>query len=390
MAKDINNILFHLAEDRRRYFNAIVPPTMESSIFAYDTVADFQKAINSELDSYVYGRGNNPTTQILRKKLAALEEAEDALLVGSGAAAMAMAVLSCVKSGDHVICVSNPYSWTQALVENYLSRFGITHTFVAGGYLNDFKTNINKNTRLIILESPNSLTYEIQDLASIAVLAKANNITTIADNSCATPLYQNPINLGIDIVIHSLSKYLNGHSDTVAGVICSSREHIERIFYNEYMTLGPAISPGDASMILRGLRTFPLRMERIHSTAINLIEYLKPSPHFASILYPLDPDFPQFSLAAKQMTGCGGLITIKTNARSIDQMNTFANSLKVFKMAVSWGGPESLILPMSVLYGLKGRNAPRVNWNVARLSIGLEDDECLIDDLEQAASAADF
>ena len=142
MSKELNHILYHLGEDRNKYFNAIAPPVIQSSIFSFDTIGDFQQAISSEESSHVYGRGNNPTVEILRKKLAALEGAEDAIVVGSGAAAVATAVMSCVGSGDHIICVKNPYSWTHALVENYLARFGVEHTFVDGQHPDDFNNNI--------------------------------------------------------------------------------------------------------------------------------------------------------------------------------------------------------------------------------------------------------
>ena len=375
--------IFHLGEERHQYYNAIAPAIIQSSNFAFDTIADFKSAMSREHASHIYGRGNNPTVTMLQDKIAALESTEAALVVGSGASAMSLAVMSQLSTGDHVVCIQNPYSWTYSLLVNYLSRFGITHTFV-NGQVASIENAFKPNTKVLILESPNSLSYEIQDMSACAKIAKAHNVTTVLDNSLATPLSQNPSTFGIDIVIHSMSKYLNGHSDVVAGAICSSKSIIEQIFYNEYMTLGPAVSAHDASLMIRGLRTLPVRLERISASAMQVVAFMKSDERLSDVLYPFDPEFPQYDLAKTQMKFGTGLITVSVNARSIEQMQEFVNHLQLFKIAVSWGGFESLVLPIVGLYGQRGRKDPDISWRVCRFSIGLEDPRHLIDDIIQA------
>lgn len=384
-----DDAIFHTGEQREDYYNAIAPPIIQSSNFAFDSIDQFRTAMSDEWKHSIYGRGCNPTVRIAEQKLADLEGTEAALLVGSGASAMSLAVMGQVGSGDHIICVENPYSWTYSLLVNYLSRFNIDHSFV-GGNVDSIRSAIQSNTKVLVLESPNSLTFGIQDLRACADLADKFNITTIVDNSLATPIYQRPKEFGIDIVIHSVSKYLNGHSDVVAGVICSAKEKIERLFYNEYMTLGSTVSASDASLIIRGLRTLPLRMERVTDSAERIIEFMRNDPRFDRLYYPLLPESEHYSLAQKQMRRGAGLLTAEIKAISLEQMQAFANALKRFKIAVSWGGPESLILPMVALYGQRGRKDPEVSWKVCRFSIGLEDPELLIEDISQALRVAGF
>jgi cystathionine beta-lyase/cystathionine gamma-synthase len=214
-----------------------------------------RKGLQKEFEEPFYTRGYNPTIAILREKLAALEGSEDALVFSSGSAAMAAAVMSVVKSGDHVVCVQKPYSWTNKLLNKLLVNYGVETTMADGTNTDTFITFCKPNTKLIILESPNSWTMELQDIEAICEFARTKNITTIIDNSYSTPLLQNPVSMGADIVIHSSSKYINGHSDVVSGVLCASKEIVSRIFAKELMTIGSIISPNDAWLMIRGLRT---------------------------------------------------------------------------------------------------------------------------------------
>lgn len=380
----LSDILNQLGEDRENYFNAISPPIIQSSNFAFPSVADFRKSIVQENVAHVYTRGNNPTVEILRKKLAALEKTDDALIVSSGATAMAISVMSLVKSGDHVICVRDPYSWTKALCANYLPRFGVNTTFVDGRDIANIEAARQPNTQVLVLESPNTFTFELQDLRACAAWAKQHGITTIIDNSHCSPIFQNPAEYGIDMVVHTITKYINGHSDVVAGVVCGRKDLIDRIFFAEYMTLGTVISPNDAAMILRGLRTLHLRMARVQQTAMVMLDYFKKHPLIEQVLYPMDQDFPQYRLARRQMRGSGGLMTVYIKATDIRSIETFADSLQRFQIAVSWGGHESLVLPVAALYGLEGRTDPALPWNCIRFYFGLEDATDLISDLDQA------
>lgn len=384
---NINEILTHLGENRDHYYNAVAPPVIQSSNFVFPTVESMRNALENELYEHIYTRGNNPTVDILRKKLAALENAEDALVTGSGAAAVAAAVITNVKSGDHVLCVENPYSWTYKLFAVILKNFGVETEFIDGKEINNISGRIRQNTVMLYLESPNSITYELQDLKACAELAKKNGIITIIDNSHASPIFQKPIDSGIDIVVHSATKYINGHSDVVAGVICANSGMINKIFNATFMTLGTIISPHDAALIIRGLRTLELRVKRSDESARKIAEYLYRHPKVEKMLFPLHPSFPQYELASRQMTGCGGLITIKLNVDSKSKVIQFANTLTRFMIAVSWGGYESLILPSIVFHDIPGKQDSSIHWSWVRLYVGIEDPEYLWEDLKNALDA---
>jgi Cystathionine beta-lyases/cystathionine gamma-synthases len=381
---NLSHILTHLGEDREDYFQAIAPPVVQSSNFAFPDLQAFRQAFADELESHVYSRGNNPTVAILRKKLAALEGTEDALVFSSGAGAVAAAVLGNVSAGDHIVCQQGPYSWTSALLRKFLSRFGVEHTFVDGTDLAQIEAALRPNTRVLYLESPNTMTFECQDLAACAALARPRGIVTMIDNSYASPIFQNPAAFGIDIVLHSGTKYLNGHSDVVVGVLCGSKQMVKKIFDSELMTLGGILGPHDAALVIRGLRTLPLRVQRSDESARSIIEKLEKSPKVERIWYPFHHSFPQRALAQKQMRGCGGLFSVQFRTDSMEKMEAFIHRLERFLMAVSWGGHESLIIPTIGFYNIPGRPDSAMPWQFVRFYIGLEDPEWLWEDLERA------
>lgn len=381
---ELSYILNEFAEERDNYFRAIAPPIVQTSNFAFKTVDDMRKAFEDEYSTWLYSRGLNPTVEILRKKLAALDKAEDCLVFNSGAAAIFAAVLANVKSGDHILSVKNPYTWAKKMFEEILPRFQVSHTYIDGTDLDNFKNSIQANTTVIYLESPNSWTYDLQDLEGVAALAKAHGIVTIVDNSHCTPLYQQPFALGIDLVLQSATKYISGHSDTVAGVLSGSKKMIERIFNSEYMNIGSGIQPFNAWLLIRGLRTLEARLERIERTILQVLPYLQNHPRIDRVIYPLDPAFPQYALAKKQMSGAGGLLTFSIKAQNCHTIETFCNALKHILMAVSWGGHESLIIPKCA--GMKPENFDAANpeHRLLRFYVGLESADYLIQDLEQA------
>ena len=381
---DISYILNQLGEERGDYYNAITPPIIQSSNFAFDTVASLRSAFNDEKAVHLYTRGNNPTIEILRKKIAALAGADDSLILGSGAAAMATAVISQVQQGDHIVCIRKPYSWTEKLCRIILSRFGVETTFVEGISPTDYFDAIRPNTTLFILESPNTFTYQMQDLEAISAFAKAKNITTIIDNTYCTPIGQRCIELGVDIEVHSASKYLNGHSDIIAGVIIGSHDIITKIYKSEFMNLGAIISPHDAWLILRGLRTLPIRMKQIGETTLKVVEFLEKHPAVSSVLFPFSKHNPQLELAKKQMLWTGGLLSIHLHSTDLSKIEKFCESLTFFKMAVSWGGHESLIMPACAFYPIDHSAHRTYPADLVRLYIGLEEPEALIADLDQA------
>lgn len=387
MEDHISYILNDLGEEREKYFNAISPPIIQTSNFVFPDVDIFRKSVLAEAKSHVYTRGNNPTVEILRKKIAALEGTVDALVFASGAAAVAAAIMSCVGQGDHVICVRHPYSWTSALLNRYLLRFGVLHDFVDGSDIQAIEKLIRPATRLLYLESPNTFTYELQDIEACVALAKRHNLLTAIDNSYSSPIFQQPAKMGVDIVLHSVTKYINGHSDVVAGIVCSSDTIISKMFVDEYMTLGGIISPHDASLVIRGLRTLPIRMERIQNSTARIVESLKGHPRIRRIIYPFAPDFPQYELAKKQMSGCGGLFTIDFDVPDIESLLQIIAKINRWKIAVSWGGHEALILPMAALYNLPGRTDPHIPWSYVRFYVGLEEPDYLLEDLMAAIDA---
>jgi cystathionine beta-lyase len=379
-------ILNHLAEDREQYRGAVTPPIFETSNFAFPTVAAMRAAGQDELANAFYTRGNNPTVEILRRKLAALEGTEDALVFGSGAAAMAAGVLAFVRAGDHVVCVQKPYAWTRVLVRDWLPRFGVDVSFVDGSDLAAIESALTERTRMIVLESPNSLTLELQDLAGVARLAQARGILTLCDNSYASPLLQKPADLGIDLVMHSATKYLNGHSDVVAGVVCGRAEHVRSMFRGPYMTFGAIIGPFEAWLMLRGMRTLGVRMERIAASTVRIVDWLQRHPKIARVYFPGVAGDPQRELAQRQMKGGSGILSMEVRANDVAGIERFCDHLKMFLMAVSWGGHESLVWPLAVVIkdGNAESNRTGLPWNLVRLSIGLEEPEDLIADLQQA------
>lgn len=385
---DLSFILNHLGEERDRYFDAVIPPIVQSAIFAHPDIATMRARLADEFDAHVYTRGNNPTVEIVAKKLAALEGAERALLFGSGAAAIAAGVLANVRAGDQVICVEKPYFWTGQLVRKLLAQFGVRGVFVDAADTDAVAAAITPATRMIVLESPNSLTFEQQDLAAIAALAKARDIVTLVDNSYATPLGQSPIALGIDLVAHSATKYLNGHSDVVAGALCGSEAMLRKVFDGPYMTLGAILSPFDAWLLLRGLRTLAVRLERIAASTDSVLAHLARHPQVRRIHAPVAPHSAQSELSTRQLHHASGLFSIELDVPDIQAVDRFCNALERFLIAASWGGYESLVFPVAGVRDWGSlQAAASVPLNLVRFSIGLEAPEVLIADLERGFAA---
>ncbi|MDX5437640.1 MAG: aminotransferase class I/II-fold pyridoxal phosphate-dependent enzyme [Pontibacter sp.] len=380
---DLSYIINELGEERDKYFNAVAPPIIQTSNFASSTVAEMRYKLQHEASEHLYTRGNNPTVTILEKKIAALEGTADAIAFGSGIAAVSAAVLSQVKAGDHVVCTNYTYSWTKTLMQKFLPRFGVEVTTVDGTDAENYRRAMKQNTRLLYMESPTSFTFELQDIAAVVAIAKAHNCRTIIDNSFASPLFQSPIRMGADLVVHSCTKYIGGHSDVMGGIVCGSEEDIRKIFAQEYMTLGAVLSPHDAWLLIRGLRTMPVRMERVAASARAVVDYLVQQPKVEKVLFPFLPSHPQYELAKRQMKNNAGQFSILLKTDEIEKIELFCDSLQHFLMAASWGGHESLIFPMAAAYNAPGLQAA-LPTNLIRFYIGLEDPSYLIKDLNQA------
>ncbi|MBK7042492.1 MAG: aminotransferase class V-fold PLP-dependent enzyme [Rhodanobacteraceae bacterium] len=385
---DLSWIINHLGEERDRYFDAVIPPIVQSAIFAHPDIATMRARLADEFNAHVYTRGQNPTVEIVAKKLAALEGAERALMFGSGAAAVAAGMLANVRAGDEVLCVEKPYFWTGQLVRKLLAQCGVRGVFVDAREAADVEAAITPATRLIVLESPNSLTFEQQELSAIAHIAKARGIVTLIDNSYATPLGQSPIAHGIDLVAHSATKYLNGHSDVLAGALCGSEVMMRKVFDGPYMTLGAILSPFDAWLLLRGLRTLPVRLERIAATTTMVLAHLARHQRVRRVYAPVTAHTTQPDLTASQIHHANGLFSIELDVPDIAAIDRFCNALKRFLMAASWGGFESLVFPIAGVRDWGSLSAAAgVPVNLIRFSIGLEAPEVLIADLERGFAA---
>jgi len=381
---DISYIINELGEDREHYFNAVAPPIMQTSNFRVGTVAALKELFDDEYSGYLYSRGLNPTVEILRKKLAALDGAEDCLVFNSGAAAIFAAVLANVGAGDHIVSVERPYTWAARMFDTVLPRFGVTTTYIDGTQIENFERAILPNTRVIYLESPNSWEFKLQDIRAVAELARAEHIITIIDNSYCTPLLQRPIEMGIDIAMQTATKYIGGHSDTLGGVLTGSGAMMKKIFDSEYLNIGSGIQPFNAWLLLRGLRTMPARLERIAVTTRKVTAFLKEHPRVEKVLFPFDESFPQYELAARQMLGACGLLSFYVQATEMGQIVRLCESLRHIMMAVSWGGHESLILPRCASLDPGQFDPSNDEHRMLRLYTGLEEPGYLIADLEQA------
>ena len=381
---ELSKIINELGEDRELYFNAIAPPIMQTSNFAFRKVADLGKAFEDEMKGYLYSRGVNPTIDILRKKLAALDGAEDCLVFNNGAAAIFAGIFANIKSGDHIVSVRAPYTWVQRMFDVILPRFNVSTTYIDGKTIEEWQAATKLNTTFYYLESPNSWNYALQPIEEVAQFAKSTGITTLIDNSYCTPLYQKPIEMGIDITMQTATKYIGGHSDTLGGVLCGSHAMMKKIFDSEYLNIGSGMQPFNAWLMIRGLRTLPLRLERITKTTNEVVGFIKQHPKISSFLFPFDDTFPQYELARRQMKGACGLITFAIDVKLKDEIVKFCESLQHIMMAVSWGGHESLIIPKCAGISEKDFNPGNIEHRYVRLYCGLEDADYLIKDLEQA------
>ncbi len=381
---DISYILNELGEERENYFNAISPPIAQTSNFAFKTVADLSKAFEDEMGGYLYSRGLNPTVEILRKKLAALDGAEDCLVFNSGAAAIFAGVFANVKSGDHIVSVKAPYTWAQRMFDVILPRFGVSTTYIDGTKTGNWEQATKKNTTLYYLESPNSWDFALQPIKEVAALARSKGITTFIDNSYCTPLYQKPIEMGIDMAMQTATKYIGGHSDTLGGVLSGSYAMMKKIFDSEYLNIGSGIQPFNAWLLNRGLRTLQVRIDRITKTSFEVLKFLKQHPKIERVIFPFDESFPQYELAKQQMKGACGLMTMVLKTGKREEIVRFCEGLQHIIMAVSWGGHESLVIPKCSGIPVSDFDASNPEHRYIRLYVGLEDADYLIKDLEQA------
>ena len=387
MTNSPETLLCH--DEEQKYEGAVVPPLFQNSLFTFPDWDAIENAFDAHQEHFIYSRGKNPTVEFAEKKLAKIAHADRAILFTSGMAAITAAVLYCVKPDSHIITVKNVYGPTSNLMANYLKeKLNIETTFISGENVDEFRTNIRKNTTLIYLESPSSAVLSLQDLGAVALLAKEKKIKTICDNTWATPLFQKPLDLGIDFEVHSVTKYLCGHSDLVAGVILGKEQEMSALYEREFKWLGGKIAPFEAWLLIRSLRTLSIRMQRHQENAMKVAQFLEQHPQIELVRYPGLPSFPQYELGKKQMTGYSGLLSFQLKTNDIEKVKAFYNALKMFHRGVSWGGFESLVYAPAISYFKELLPEQFAQMGIAlsdiRISVGLENAENLIEDLRQA------
>ncbi|MHB0859445.1 MAG: trans-sulfuration enzyme family protein [Anaerolineae bacterium] len=383
MERDLKqeDILTHLGDDYDRFLGAIVPPIFQNSLFVQPKDGRDNKDCYG--NNYAYTRGNNPTIEIAEQKVAALEGGEAARCFSSGMAAISSAILHWIEKDSHIITLKSIYGGTRAFLDSYLIKFGVEVTYLSGTDADEFEGAIRPNTKLIYLESPSSFIYSMQDLHKIAQIAKAHGIGTVIDNTYATPLHQNPICYGIDMVVHTASKYLGGHSDIVAGVAVGTDEAMRQIAANERMLLGANMDPHQAWLLIRGMRTLSIRLKQHELNAMKVAAFLESHPKVKKVFYPGLASHPQYELGKQQMSGYCGLMSIVPDGTK-DGIMRFIRGLHYFQQGCSWGGFESLIIPIGVDMTdeeLEKHDIPR---NLVRIHVGIEHVDTLVEDLDSA------
>lgn len=370
------DICTHLGDDYEKFMGAIVPPIFQNSLFVQGTDGGEYGE-----NPYIYTRVSNPTTDVAERKIAALEGGETAKCFASGMAAITAAVMSVIEKDCHIITIANVYGPTRTFFSTYLKKFGISVTFVKGETVEEFEAALQPNTRLIYLESPSSFVFRMQDLAGVAALAKARGITTVIDNTWATPMYQNPLELGIDLVVHTASKYLGGHSDIVAGVVIGKSERMERIAKEERELFGGIMDPHQSWLLTRGLRTLPVRLKAHGESALKIAKFLENHDKVKRVYYPGLESHGQYDLGQRQITGYTGLLSFVVDEDD-EAILAFVKGLEMFQWGPSWGGFESLV----VAPFLGKTDEELEEWclprGLVRIHVGLEHVDTLMADLD--------
>lgn len=379
-------ITTHWGEQPKDYLSAVVPPVFLTSLHVFDSFEKY--ASHGEGKAYVYGRDANPTTAILEKKIAELEEGVKAIAFASGMAAASAAILAVCKAGDHIICMRDVYQPVKNILNNYfIPRLNITVSYWDGMDLDALEDLIQENTAMILLESPATFVFTVTDIAGVAQIAKAHGIKTYIDNTYCTPLYQKPLTMGIDIVMHTMSKYIGGHSDIIGGALVVKEEALGELLQGTIRELfGGILGPMEAWLCIRGLRTLQVRVEQHRKTAMEVAAYLEKNEKIERVYYTGLPSHPQASLIKKQQSGHTGLMSFVLKGKPENAVKVL-NKLEVFQIGCSWGGFESLALCPMMNYteeDMRFLNLTGHERGLIRIHCGLEGAEILIADLEQA------
>ena len=352
-------------------------PIVQTSLFAFPDVDSFISAGAAESKTTVYSRGQNPTVEVLERKIAALEHGEACKAFGSGMAAISAVIMGLLESGDHILFVNHTYGPTIQLAK-HRRRFGNQFTETHDTEPADVAKAMHPNTKLVWIESPGTMMFRTLDLAAIADVARKHGALTCVDNSWASPVFQKPIDHGVDIVVHSATKYIGGHSDVVAGVAVTTAQRMEQIFYRAYLLFGGILHPFDSWLLLRGLRTLPVRMQQHEVDALRVAEFLRMRPEVSAVNHPA------FMSPSSSLLGTSGLFSFDLKDAEFEQARQFVNALKRFRIGVSWGGVESLAIAANRRTNLHWLDAQQIPHGLIRLSIGLEGADALIEDIGTA------
>jgi len=382
MKKTVEDICSEVEKNNKSY-TPMAPELTQTSSFYYDSYEEFIKRSEDEKNNFVYTRGSNPTTSQLEEKLARLEQGEKCKIFSSGMGAIAATLFSLLKSGDHILMINTIYGEAVSL-SNYMQKFGIEQERIDVSQTEDITDYIRNNTKMIYFESPSSQKFELLDLEEIARIAEEKDIITAIDATWASPIFQNPLKYGIDLVVHSLSKYIGGHSDIVGGAVIGKDEIVDYIFEKGHQSLGAVISPFNSWLGLRGLRTLPIRMNYLNNSVKKVIDFLSSDPRISKVFHPYCGNSEQQFLTKKYLSGFGSLLAIELKNNDFDKLKQFINTLELISIGVSWGGFESLVLP-----AYKGNNEVSLkerglSLSHIRMYVGLENPESIIQDIKNA------
>lgn len=366
---------------------AHVSPIYQTSTFVFDNAEQGGRRFAGEEDGYIYTRLGNPTQTELEEKMAALEGGEAALAASSGMAAISTALFTLLQKGDHVVAGDTIYGCTHSLIDGVFPRYGIESTFVDQANIDEIKKAIKPNTKVIYVESPANPTLKLVDLKETAKIAKMNGAKLVVDNTFMTPFLQRPLELGADLVVYSATKYIGGHGDVIAGIIVGDKDLVSEMRMPYLKDFGGSISPFDAWLLLRGLKTLGIRMEKHCENAIKVAEFLENHPVVEKVYYPGLSSSSQLALARKQMDDFGGMISFELKG-GIEAGKTLLNNVEMISLAVSLGCVDSLIQhPASMTHSpvpREERLKAGITDGLIRFSVGIENVEDIIEDLEQA------
>ncbi len=382
---NFNTRTVHAGEDPCPQTGALRVPIYQSSTFVFDSAEQGGRRFAGEEPGYIYTRLGNPTQTALEEKMANLEGTDSAIALGSGMAAVSSTVMGLLEAGDHIIASKTLYGCTFSLFSELLPKWNIEVSFVEMSDLNNIKAAIKDNTKVIYTETPSNPTMNLVDLAELSDIA-GEDIITVVDNTFMSPCLQKPAEFGIDIIIHSATKFIGGHGDTIAGIICGPEDLLNSFRETTVKDFGGIIAPFDTFLLLRGLKTLSVRMERITKNAKKVAEFLSNHPAVDTVYYPGLKEHPQYELGEKQMKGPGGVMAFELKG-GIEEGKKLLNSLDLCILAVSLGDVDTLIQhPASMTHYVvpeEDRRSAGITDGLIRLSVGIEDVNDIIDDLEQ-------